>query len=102
MIVLARLPGLRYIAGAYDGIEIWGRLPGRPFSFVDQAGAFFAPPKVLQSSDNVLIWFKAKCASFAARPLYVLACLQPSKLNTRVRFPSPAPGYFPSIRRISG
>jgi hypothetical protein len=59
--------------------------------FSESRGGIFHPRKVLQSPDNVLICFKAKSYSFAVMPLELFSCLQPSKLNTRVRFPSPAP-----------
>jgi len=46
---------------------------------------------VLQATCNYLIPLAANVYSFAAKPRKCLKNIQPSKLMTRVRFPSPAP-----------
>jgi hypothetical protein len=46
---------------------------------------------VLQSRRNLLNHLEAKISGFAAKPRECLTDTQPSKLMTRVRFPSPAP-----------
>ena len=47
--------------------------------------------KVLRFVCNLLIPLRPYVRSFAAKPLMFLVVKQPSKLMTRVRFPSPAP-----------
>jgi hypothetical protein len=46
---------------------------------------------VLQNALNPLMLLRAECCGFAAIPFACLQIMQPSKLMTRVRFPSPAP-----------
>src|SRR5262245_21427116 len=46
---------------------------------------------VLQSALNPLMPLRAECYGFAAISFACLQIMQPSKLMTRVRFPSPAP-----------
>jgi hypothetical protein len=48
---------------------------------------------VLQSSRSLLMSLGSEACSFAAIPLMPFVVMQPSKLMTRVRFPSPAPAF---------
>ena len=51
----------------------------------------FEASGVLQTAHNPLTDIGAVCLGFAAMSLMFFGIIQPSKLMTRVRFPSPAP-----------
>src|SRR5580692_6662185 len=55
---------------------------------------------VLQATCNYLIPLAATVYSFAAKPRKCLKNIQPSKLMTRVRFPSPAPTNTSAFRSL--
>jgi hypothetical protein len=56
---------------------------------------------VLQATCNYLIPLAANVYSFAAKPWKCLKNIQPSKLMTRVRFPSPAPIFSSTCAMVT-